>query len=333
MISGLSEFVAIREPRPSLLHEMAALSPTNPFATSAYAAARRAFAGDPWVVGLTQQGRLSAGCLAHMRLGYIRRSFEIVSLPDLPNPEMFWQGLLEFCRRERIDELVVNTFGSPSSPIPKLVGEKARTDRSEYILDLQGCDLSARLSVQHRRNLARARKQGLSVRRVTDCDACQAHAAMLVASMERRRDRGESVPVAFPSEEFLAIMTAGAGELFQAVDGSEVVSSMLLLRTARGAFSHTMGTNASGMKYGGSRLVVFEAESTLAKEGVEILNLGGISENNPGLREFKLGFGARTVDLQAARFSFATSFKRSLVGAASAVRSAVEATREVLTRT
>jgi len=30
----------------------------------------------------------------------------------------------------------------------------------------------------------------------------------------------------------------------------------------------------------------------LKEEGLEVLNLGGVSEENPGLREFKAGFGA-----------------------------------------
>lgn len=326
-------FVAIREPGNTILDEMAALSPTNPFATRAYVVARRGFTGEPWVIGLDAQGHLSAGCLAHMRTGYLGRSLEIVSLPELPDPEVFWRGLREFCRRQHVEDLFVNTFASCSAAIPKLVGEKMRTDRCEYVLDLQECDLVARLSGDHRRNIARARKKGLTVRRATDRESCQAHAAMLLASMERRQHRGEAVPVAFGADQFVAIMEAGAGELFQAIEGGEVVSSMLLLRAARGAYSHTMGTNASGMKHGGSRLVIFEAARMLADEGFEVLNLGGISEDNPGLREFKLGFGARPVDLQSAGFSFATPFKRSIRGAARAVRSALVRTRGTKART
>jgi lipid II:glycine glycyltransferase (peptidoglycan interpeptide bridge formation enzyme) len=118
--------------------------------------------------------------------------------------------------------------------------------------------------------------------------------------------------------------------LFQAVCDGEIVSSLLLLRAARGAYSQTMGTNATGMQSGASRLVIFEAANQLKEEGLAILNLGGVSEDNPGLREFKLGFGARTIPLEAAEFFFATSLKRSMVGAARALRSALETTRAAL---
>jgi hypothetical protein len=70
----------------------------------------------------------------------------------------------------------------------------------------------------------------------------------------------------------------------------------------------------------------------LKEEGVEILKLGGVSEENPGLREFKLGFGAQPLNLQAAEFCFSSSLKRSMLGAARALRAALETTRSTLGR-
>ena len=315
------EFLAIPEPGTALLGEMAALSPTNPFATPAYVESRSGFGGEPWLVGVAKRGRLLAACVAYLRSGHLTRTLEIISLPELAAPDSFWQGLLEFCRKHGVDELHVNSYGSRTAAIPHLVGEQSRVHRCEYVLDLQMFELPSGLSGDHRRNIARARKIGLTVRRATDHAACESHSAMLLASMERRQHRGESVPSDFRHEEFLAMTAAGAGEMFQAVKEEQVVSSVLLLRAARGAYSQTMGTNAAGMKCGASRLVIVEAARMLKDEGLELLNLGGVSEENPGLREFKLGFGARSIELQAAEFSFATSLKRSMIGAARAVRS------------
>jgi hypothetical protein len=311
---------------------MAALSPTNPFVTPAYVASRRGFGGEPWVIGVEEQGRLSAACLAYMRTGHLTRSLEIISLPEWPRPDSFWPELLAFCRKHRVDGLHVHSYGSTTAVIPRLAGERTRTDRCEYVLDLYEGDLAAGLSGDHRRNVARARKNGLTVRRAADREACEAHTTMLVASMDRRQHRGESVPVDIPHEEFVATTTTGAGELFQAIHDDEVVSSVLLLRAAHGAYSQTMGTNTTGMKLGGARLVIVEAARMLKEEGVKILNLGGVSEDNPGLREFKLGFGARALNLQAAEFCFATSLKRSMIAAARTLRSALETTRTTLGR-
>jgi Acetyltransferase (GNAT) domain len=326
-VSGPLEFVAVREPGLALLEEAAALSPTNPFATPAYVEARRGFDGEPWVLGVLGEGRLSAACLAHLRTGRLTRSLEIVSLPALPATDVFWRGLRELCGAHRIDTLQVNTYGSITAAIPRLPAQAVRAGRCEYVLNLRSGDLAAGLSGDHRRNIARACKKGLTVRRTTDPEACVAHTSMLLASMERRQHRGERVPAEFRHQEFLAMLATGAGELFQATADGEVVSSVLLLRARRGAYSQTMGTNATGMKCGGARLVVFEAARMLANEGLEILNLGGISEENPGLREFKLGFGARAVELEAVEFSFATAFKRSVVEAARLLRSAIQTTR------
>ena len=330
MSASTVEFLAVPEPTSALLDEMAALSPTNPFMTPAYAASRREFGGEPWMIGVEEQGRLCAACLAYMRTGHLTRSLEIISLPQLSRPDSFWPELLAFCRKNRVDELHVYSYGSKTTAIPRLAGERTRTDRCEYVLDLHGDDPAVGLSGDHRRNVARARKNGLTVSRAGDRAACEAHAAMLVASMERRQHRGESVPVDVPLEEFVATTATGAGELFQAVHDGEVVSSVLLLRAARGAYSQTMGTNPTGMKLGGARLVIVEAARMLKEDGVEILNLGGVSEENPGLREFKLGFGAQPLSLQAAEFCFASSLKRSMMGAARAFRSALETTRTTL---
>jgi len=326
------EFLAVPEPGSALLNEMAALLPTNPFATPAYAASRRGFGGEPWVIGVEEQGRLAAACLALMFTGRLTRSLDIISLPEWPRPDSFWPQLLAFCRKHRVDDLHVHSYGSTRAVIPRLVGERTRIERCEYVLDLQERDLAAGLSGDHRRNVARARKNGLTVRRASDREACEAHAAMLGASMERRQHRGESVPVEIPHEEFVATTATGAGELFQALHHDEVVSSVLLLRAARGAYSQTMGTNATGMKLGGARLVIVEAARMLREEGLKILNLGGVSEDNPGLREFKQGFGAQPLNLQAAEFCFATSLKRSMIGAARSLRSALETTRATLGR-
>jgi lipid II:glycine glycyltransferase (peptidoglycan interpeptide bridge formation enzyme) len=120
--------------------------------------------------------------------------------------------------------------------------------------------------------------------------------------------------------------------LFQAVHDGEIVSSALFLRAARGAYSQTMGTNPTGMKLGAARLVIVEAARMLKEEGVELLNLGGVSDDNPGLREFKVGFGARAINLQAAEFFIAGSLKRSVIGAARVLQSALETTRAALIR-
>jgi len=305
-------FVAARGADAGLLAELTALAPDNPFATPAYAAARQRLGDEPWTLGVARSGRLVTGCAAFARSGRLQRSLDITSLPELPEPEPFWRGLLALCRRERMTQLEVGSFGSRSTTIPSLPGEQSRRQRCEYVLALRADDLSTLLTRDHRRNVARARKRGLTVRRALDASACAAHARVIGASMQRRHRRGESVPLDFPDDEARALVQEGAGELFQALEKDDVLSSMLLLRSPRAGYSQTMGTSAEGMKCGASRLVVFEAALALQADGATHLNLGGAGDEHAGLREFKAGFGAQPVALESASFSFAHPVRRMM---------------------
>src|SRR5205814_8327921 len=106
---------------------LAALAPRNPFVTRAYAASRRGFGGQPWLLGVGEAGRMSAACLAYMRSGHLTRSLEIISLPELRRPDSFWPALLQFCRKQRVEELHVHSYGSTTAMIQYLVGDWAST--------------------------------------------------------------------------------------------------------------------------------------------------------------------------------------------------------------
>jgi GNAT acetyltransferase-like protein len=313
-------FVAVPEPPPSLLAEAASLAPASPFATTAYVECRRGLRERLWALCVEEGSSLVSACVAFGRSGYLNRSLEIPSLPELPYAEPFWQGLHQFCGQHRISHLAVNSFASATARIPHLPGEQRRVQRCEHLLDLQAGDLWARLNTHHRRNISRARNHGLRIRRATDESACRVHIRMLHASMQRRAGRGESVAADFREDEFVAMTRSGAGELFQAERDREVLSSMLILRAACGGYLQTAGTSPAGMACGASHFVVGEVASTLKSEGMQLLNLGGAGEENPGLQRFKAGFGTRTIELEAAEFCFASPLKRALSHAARQLR-------------
>jgi hypothetical protein len=316
-------FLPVRDPPPSLLTEAATLAPTNPFVTPAYVTSRRRLGAQPWALCVEADGRLASACVAFMRSGYLNRALEITSLPELPHPEPFWRGLLEFCRAHRLSQLEVNSFASTTATIPELPGQRRRIGRCEYVLALQAGDLWAQVTVHHRRNIARARKRGLTVRRAADAAACEAHLPLILASMQRRRQRGESVPLEFQGDEFIALTQTGAGELFQAAADGQVLSSALVLRAACGAYMQTMGTNPDGMTCGAAHLLLYEAAAALQVEGLRVFNLGGAGPDNPGLQQFKAGFGARAADLEAAEFYLAGPLRRVLSHSAHRLRRAV----------
>jgi hypothetical protein len=313
-------FLAVPEPAPVLLAEAASLAPANPFATAAYIASRRRLREQLWALCVEEDGRLVSACVAFGRSGYLNRSVEIPSLPELPHAESFWRGLHQFCGQHRVSQLQVNSFASATTRIPYLPGEQRRVQRREYVLDLDAGDPRARFSSHHRRNISRARKHGLRIRRARDESACSVHTRMVQMSMRRREGRGESVPTNFRGDEFVAMTRTGAGELFQAERDGEVLSSMLILRAARGAYLQTSGTSPPGMACGASHFVVDEVVSALRGEGMQVFNLGGVREEEAGLQRFKAGFGARRVELEAAEFCFAGPLKQLLSHAARRLR-------------
>jgi hypothetical protein len=314
-------FLPLCNPARTVLDAAAALEPTNPFVTAPYVAFRRRSGAQPWALCVEEDERLVSACAAFMRTGFVNRELEIASLPQLPDAEPFWPGVIDLCTRQRVTLLRVCSFGSAPSPIPPLPGEQSRHRRAEFVVDLHGTDLWAQLTPHHRRTIGRARKRGLRIRRTTDGGACDVHASLIQTSMHRREARGEAVPLEFPSDEFRAMMQSGAGELFQVLDdGGEVLSSVLVLRAARGAYVQTSGTNALGMASGASPMLLHETANILQREGMELFNLGGARPAEEGLRRFKLAFGTRMIELESADFSFAGPMTRAVTRLARRVR-------------
>lgn len=318
----MMEFRVHRHPSRELCERMAVLSPANPFMTTAYLEARTALGGEPLILALEDGERMRTACAAWLRSGYLTRSLEVVSLPLLPEPDAFWRDLQAWCRRERVSQLEVNSFASEQASIPFLDGETSRRPRCEYVLDLREQTCGEEMSSNHLRNVKRARKGHVNIHRSRDAAACRLHVSLMSSSMTRRRERGEQVPddAAIHLAEVTALAQRGAGELFQAVVDGRVVSSILVLQSARGGYYHSAGTSPEGMSCGASHLLVHEIAVTLHAEEKWQFNLGGASESGSGLEQFKRGFGARGIDLQAVQCSTAKRFTRWLGAGATILR-------------
>ena len=298
------------------------MSPANPFMTAAYLNARMALGGEPYILSVEDGERMDAACPALLRSGYLRRSLEIISLPLLPDPDVFWRGLQTWCRAKNVSHLEINSFSSEETYIPRLAGEYHRRARSEYVLDLREQKLWERMSSNHLRNVKRARKGHVSVHRSTKTAACRIHVDLMALSMTRRRVRGEQVPDYMTNQlaEVTALAQGGAGEVFQAVSDGQVLSSILVLQSERGGYYHSAGTSPEGMACGASHVLVHDIAVTLQVEGRWQFNLGGVSEAGSGLEQFKRGFGARRIDLLSVQCSTATRVTRWLGAGARMLR-------------
>ncbi len=298
-----------------------ALQPTNPFVTAAYFESRRRLGYSAWVTGLCHSGNeLADGCGAFLKRGMLNRTLEVPSLPNFGIDSVFWRGLDEFCRCHGVTRLVLGTFASSEGTDPPLFGLRGtRKSRCEFVLDLSG-DLAGMLSTNHRRNVRKAQKAGLEVRRTRSSEAAIIHKMLMNESMERRRSRGEKVPPNSPSPEVAAILESGAGELFQATRDGNVLSSLLVLRAEKGSYYQSAGTSPEGMEIGASQFLIHHIAGELKSAGAHKFNLGGADEGST-LGRFKEGFGAGRVHLSSTSCYIATNWRYMVSRAIEVIRS------------
>jgi hypothetical protein len=282
-------------------NRLAESDPGNPFCTTSYLAALREAGYQTWVLGL-QNGTVASGCGAFVRSGKLTRTLEIHSAPAFSDSHAFWDGLLDFCRSHRVTHVEVGTFGANSAAVPALPGEQHRVRRWECVVDLDGVDLWESLHTKHKQGVNRAKKSGVVVRATSDERCCEDHEQLMHASTQRRQTRGEDIADPSGAAQRRFLVRHGAGQLFQAMLGEKVVSSALVLLSAKTGYCHTAGTSPEGMNCGASHLLNYETAKTLQERAMTAYNLGGVQDLDSGLAKFKLRFGARIVELEAADF-------------------------------
>lgn len=310
------QFHAETEVSNECYQEVAALDPRNPFYTPNYVNSRRRLGFQPWLFFMRQENALITGCTAFSKSGRLTKTLEIPSFCSIPDGNTFWDGLIRFCKKSKISNLTLNSFASNRVSIPSLPEKTEQRNRTEYVLYLKNSALRDQLSSNHRRNIRRGIKADLQMRCATTEQACGEHARLGQASMVRRNNRGESVPLDIQTERFLAFIETGAGELYQAISDREVLSSVLILKAEKGAYYQSAGTSPEGMKTGASHFLIYSIAEALQKESMELFNLGGADESQTGLKRFKSGFGATEVKLEAAQFFLGSHFKKNILESA-----------------
>jgi hypothetical protein len=305
-------FFVNAEPSSEDCRELAELVPGNPFYTSGFVSTMRSLGAEPWILGLRQRGKIVSGCTGFVRRGRVNRRLDIVSIPDVANLESFWNGLATHCRNAGISIVNAGSFCSSNKVIPKICGETKRTDRWEFVLDLQNSDLGKCLHRTHRANIRKAKNAGVEIQRTTDESACEHHDRLIRESRKRRIGRGEVVPATVNSLEHRLYLRNGVGELFLAVQGGEVVSSDLVLKSANVVYGQSAGTSPRGMNCHASHLLMFTIAETFQREGIHALNLGGVNSLTGGLAKFKSYFSPKVVELQSAEFYLGNVVQKNL---------------------
>lgn len=298
------------DPTPALLREIAASDVDNALLTPSYARARQMDGHQP-VGFFWSRGSDVRGCVGFLLKRPFERVLEIESIPVLDDTHPMWSAILEFCRRHRVTELRVNSYGTFGARVAALGPEISRRDRCEFVLDL---NRPLELSTNHRRNIRKAQAYGLKVVERIDGAAGESHARLIGKSQERRRRRGEEIYGGTGERGFRHLLESGAAVVFQAVTpNGTAVSSILVVLSARSAYYHSAGTAAEGMAHGAASFLVSCVAGRLANRGVSTFNLGGASETQEGLARFKRSFGAREETSEAAFFDVSSGRSKMLV--------------------
>ena len=317
----MPETFSARAADEATLERASRTDPDNPFLTARYLESQRMLGREGWLLSLEDAGGMRAAALSFLERGRLRRTLTIPSSPPVAVESPFWSGVRAFISEHGITDLEVSTFASPESRIPHWPDELERIDRTEFAMPLKDVELLPRVSKSHRERISKGRRKGLVVRREASDAAIDAHVALHINSMDRRKSRGEDVPLEFERAGSAALLASGAGELFQAMLGDHVASSLLILRSPTGAYSESSGNSKEGMAIGASHFLRYESASTLQAEGVEIFYLGGVRPEEEGLRSFKAGFGSTPIDTQSVSAYVGSPMRRHLSSAIQWLRS------------
>lgn len=294
----------------------------SPFCTPEYGRALQALGNQVWIVGCERGSgplEIALGTITKSRFGTATLDFP--SLPATAEHQEFWEAVNVLCRNEHITDLSAGTFGSPAFILPALPGELSRISRQEHVISLETPNLMSRFSSNHKRNIKKAQTAGVQIRRTRDqLEWLPLHIHLLGQSRDRRVKRGESMRINDATAEYRAYLENGAGELFQAFRGSDILSSVLVITGNKAAYYQTSGTSPEGMSVGSSHFLVFGILGIMQAAGFREFNLGGAPAGS-SLARFKQGFGGCVVNLESASGYIGPVWKRQLRTAIRAVRS------------
>ena len=314
---------------PDRLAELAESNLSNPFCTPAYLAYMAGTGAEVWMGGL-DEGSAPVG-LSGLFLwrGRLNSTMVIHSLPACASLPEYWSGLIQFGRRHGMTQIDAHSSASPPFALPPLRQVRSSRERCEHVIDLGSYRLDL-LNPKHRYSIRRAESAGLILSRSHSEAACRHHIRLTSSSLNRHRDKGEYIECGTNIEECIALNRAGVAEVFQACLGNEVLSSATILRAPNGAYYHTAGNSPKGLQCGASHFLIHSTACLLKQEGVTQFNLGGALPGTP-LATFKRRFGARDVELAAAKLYIGTRL-RERIGQVSQMISNWNARRSNITR-
>lgn len=211
-----------------------------------------------------------------------------------PSAMLMWEGVVAL---NRAGVQIINNEMVPPRVMRAAGYRQIMTPATTALVDLRGTygDWLAAMTAKWRNALRRAEYAGMTV----DVSAFlrSHHKWILDADSAQQSDRGYR---ALPAEltQSYAVMNQGATTVVTASDGDTPIAAMIFLRHGNAATYHIGWTSAKGREVCAHNLCLSTAMDVLADEGVAAIDLGLLdTQNAPGLARFKLGSGAKPVEL------------------------------------
>lgn len=322
-----AHFISEAAPSDARCAALERLHPTIPYYTRQYRDAMQAFGKKVWLLGVEVDGQLALGCLGEIKGGRLSRELHVQSTPSGADP-IFWAGLVNFCKTERVTHLSLGTVGTnPSIPaLGRCLADKARF---EYWVNLDVPDPKSLLRREQRRIFNRAVDAGMTLRQVTAEEGLATHRQLTAASLGRRRARGEEIPHFADSGVPRALLETGAARMYEGVLDEKVLGSVILTIAPAGAHGYSAGYAPEGLKAGVGVFVNLSTFHILKAEGRLLFNLGDAPPDS-GLALFKKGLGGEVYESRAGQFHVGGVLHRGLLELRSRVDGALHRVRRRL---
>jgi hypothetical protein len=319
-------FVAENAPSAELCSELELLDPTIPYNTAAYCRAMEQCHREVWLFGAKGEKGLRYGCVGEVESGRLRRQLNIQSTPSEAS-EVFWAGLLSFCRDRGVTLLRLGTVGT-SPVIPEFARVVERKVRMEYWVDLLADDLRMNLRPEQRRICNRASERGFTIESPSPAEGLQAHQRLTDASLGRRRARGEDIPIFDDSPVPRALLECGVSRIYECRLGDRVLGSVIFSVARGGAHGYSAGFSNEAMKLGVGAYLNLMTFQIMKAEGRKVFNLGDAPDNS-GLATFKRGLGGIPHGSIAITFDVSSEPRRSILRIDTLIRAAGRSVRNL----
>jgi CelD/BcsL family acetyltransferase involved in cellulose biosynthesis len=171
-----------------------------------------------------------------------------------------------------------------------------------HTLDLQADDeaLSARFKSSVRQAIRKAARHGVKAQITTAPDAVEAYYRLHWRT--RRKHGVPPQPWAFFSNLHRHVLSKGQGFVCLASLNERPIAGAIFLLSGRKAIYKFGASDERALPLRGNNLLMWAAIQWLCRHGFEQLDFGRTSMANPGLRQFKLGWG--TVEKRIEYFKY-----------------------------